>query len=338
MTYGKKVTAVLASLDTFAEVREALLWLEAQTVRGEILILLVCQDIEAYELPPDFEREFSEVEVVACGKGKTLAEARAHGVRLTTTEYVVLLEDHAFPEPEWFERVLARLEEGWAAVGGAFQCANPKTFLAQGQTLLGYGQWLAPVQGGEMAFVSGHGTAYRLEVLRQVDDELENQLVAEALLLQGLHAQGHRFYCEAAALTWHYDSSTWEGSLNGTASVGRSLAARRSARWPAWRRVAYAAAFPLIALVRWQRAAVAYLRVRGNAGFSPVCLLFAATLASIWSFNECLGFLGGFGASRQSLSDFEHNRKRHLNPGEWPRPQRPPGMTPEEFKRRTLPQ
>ena len=33
--------------------------------------------------------------------------------------------------------------------------------------------------------------------------------------------------------------------------------------------------------VRWQRAAVAYLRVRGNAGFSPVCLLFAATLASI---------------------------------------------------------
>ena len=129
MSPEKKLTAVVAALDTFAEVRDALTWLHRQTARDCLEIMLVCEDSSEFGLPHDTERYVGPLRIVECGKGKTLAEARAIGCRAAETPFLGFFEDHAFLEPAWCERVLARLEEGWSGVGGAFLSANPQTTL-----------------------------------------------------------------------------------------------------------------------------------------------------------------------------------------------------------------
>ena len=41
--HDKKLTAVVAAMDTFAEIREILAWLHGQTVRRQLQILIVCE-------------------------------------------------------------------------------------------------------------------------------------------------------------------------------------------------------------------------------------------------------------------------------------------------------
>ena len=335
MNRGKKLTAVVAALDTFAEVREALCWLHCQTARDCLEIMVVCEDLNLFELPEDVQRQVGPVQLVECGKGKTIAQARAVGCRAAETPFVSFLEDHSFLEPAWCERALARMEEGWSGVGGAFLSANPQTKLAQAQILVGYGQWMHPVAAGEMPFISGHGSIFKREMLMAHDPKLEDFFVVEALMMIELRQQGYRFFCESDVVSWHFDSSGLQGVLMGYPAIGRALAAQRSIAWPAWRRFLYGLAFPLIGLLRWKRAVTACFRTRQCTGFSILSLLVAGGVALLWSLNEWRGFWFGFGNSLQTLSDFEHNRQRYLREGEWPYPQRPGGMSKEEFQRRT---
>ncbi len=335
MNRRKKLTAVVAALDTFADVLEALSWLHRQTARDCLEIMVVCQDLTLFELPEDAQGQVGPLRLVECGKGKTLAEARAVGCRAAETAFVGFFEDHAFLEPAWCERVLARMEEGWAGVGGAFLSANPQTELAQAQMLVGYGQWMHPVPAGEMAFISGHGSVFDLEILMAHDEKLEEFFLAEAMMMMELRRQGHRFFCESEVVSWHFDASRLEAIRKGYPAIGHVLAAQRSSSWPAWRRFLYGLAFPLIGVLRWQRAITAFFRTRQWTGFSPLSLVLAGGVAALWCVNEWRGFWFGAGDSPQALSDFEHNRKLHLRAREWPHPQRPGGMSREEFQRRT---
>ena len=338
MNRRETLTAVVAALDTFDEVRDALTWLHRQTARDCLEIMLVCEDASEFGLPPDAQQQVGPLRIVECGKGKTLAEARAIGCRAAETPFVGFFEDHAFLEPAWCERVLTRLEEGWSGVGGAFLSANPQTRLARAQLLVAYGEWMHPVDGGEMTFISGHGSVYSREMLMAHDEELEGFFVAEAMMMAEFRRQGHRLFCEPEAVSWHFDASRLGDRLTATLDyppLARSLAAQRSRGWPAWRRLLYGAAFPLIGLVRWRRAGAAFVRTRAYTGFSFSSLLVAGGLAFLWSFNEWQGFWFGYGDSLQQLSDFEHNRKQNLRQGEWPDPRRPAGMSEEEFRRRT---
>ena len=205
MNRGKKLTAVVAALDTFAEVREALYWLHRQTARDCLEIMVVCEDLTLFELPADAQRQVGPLQLVECGIGKTLAEARAVGCRAAETAFVGFFEDHCFLEPAWCERVLARVEEGWSGVGGAFLSANPQTKLAQAQMLVGYGQWMHPVAAREMPFISGHGSVFNREILMAHDEKLEDFFVAEALMMIELRQQGYRFFCESDVVSWHFE-------------------------------------------------------------------------------------------------------------------------------------
>ncbi len=335
MNRSKKLTAVVAALDTFAEIRDALYWLHRQTARDQLEIMVVCQDLALFDLPEDAQQQMGPLRFVESGIGKTLAEARAIGCRAANTPFVGFFEDHCFLEPAWCEAVLARIQEGWFGVGGAFLSANPQTRLAQAQLLVGYGQWMHPVPAGEMAFISGHGSVFRREVLMAHSDKLEEFFLVEALMIMELRRQGHRLFCESEVVGWHFDASSLGALSSGYPAIGRVLAAQRSSSWPPWRRFLYGLAFPLIGLLRWKRAATAFFRTRRCTGFSPLSLFVAGGVAALWCVNEWRGFWFGAGNSVTSLSDYEHNRKRNLLDGEWPHPQRPAGMSEEEFRRRT---
>jgi len=98
--------------------------------------------------------------------------------------------------------------------------------------------------------------------------------------------------------------------------LGRMFAARRAGSWSAARRMAYAAAFPLIALVRVVR--IARLGV-GSRELPTivVALPMVALMVIVSSLGEAIGNVTrAAGSSAQYLSDIEHDRRRFMQEGE----------------------
>jgi GT2 family glycosyltransferase len=78
-------------------------------------------------------------------------------------------------------------------------------------------------------------------------------LRSDTLLLRDLRRQGHRFYLEPAARIAHLNVSRLSSWLVERFLAGRAFAALRARPWSRARRLAYAAAAPLIPLVRAHR-------------------------------------------------------------------------------------
>ena len=69
MNRSKKLTAVVAALDTFAEIRDALYWLHRQTARDQLEIMVVCQDLALFDLPEDAQQQMGPLRFVESGIG-----------------------------------------------------------------------------------------------------------------------------------------------------------------------------------------------------------------------------------------------------------------------------
>ena len=316
----KRLSIVVAALDTYKEVKNLMQYLERQTIRDQMEILIVCKTLGLLQPPVSVFENKVGVRIVEGGTDILLNEARALGVRECRSPYVAILEDHCFPDPEWAYHICSRLEEGWTGVGSAITLANPQTIVAQAAILMGYGQWHPPINSGEVEYLPGHNSAFIRDVLLERGHRLESDLVMSSLMQSDLRMQGHRFFLEAGAVMYHWDSSTWRGAVAIFIPIGRALAAMRSREWGFAKRLLYGFATPLIAGVRWFRSLVAYLRARKAYSFSKVTPFAAFLIGIIWSFGEFLGFWFGFGNSLGDVSDAERNRPRFLRPGEWPDP------------------
>ena len=91
----------------------------------------------------------------------------------------------------------------------------------------------------------------------------------------------------------HYDVTAFRRQLVVFQTVGRSFGAMRTRRAPTLARVAYAAAFPLLAAAHWRRALAQYRRAGRSNGMRATCLAPAALFAGVWGASEGLGALLG---------------------------------------------
>jgi hypothetical protein len=118
---------------------------------------------------------------------------------------VVLTEDHCYPEPGWAEALVAAYDDRTAVVGPVVAHANEGGVVAWADYLLGYGPWLDPTPGGDVAYLPGHNSSYRREALLDYEPELERWLEAESVLHWDLRDKGWRLVLEpgqaAAAIT-----------------------------------------------------------------------------------------------------------------------------------------
>jgi hypothetical protein len=248
--------------------------------------------------------------------GTRFDDARAAGVRAAGAPIVAFTEDHSFPQPGWADALTAAINGGASVVGPVVENGNPRSMTSRANFLLEYGEWMPPGRRDGHAHLPGHNSAYRRDVLVALGERLTSMIEAESVLHWELARDGHRLTQEPRAVTRHVNFSRFWPSVALRYHLGRQFAARRAGSWSATRRAAYAAAFPLIALVRVARVArlgVASREIPAVALALPMVTL----MVLVSSLGEAIGNVTRqAGASGAYLSDIEHDRHRFLRADE----------------------
>lgn len=283
-----RVTVVLPAILGYGTVRTALDSWERQTRRDAIEILVLDPEAAAPD-GGDWRRQPIRLPI-----GRMLLhEARAYGVRQARAPFVVIAEDHCLPAPDWAERLLPLLDGGWMAMGPALAAGNRETKCAEASFLLGYGEWMIPVESGPAEVLPGHNTVVRREALVEMGPELEAELMIASFLMKRLQQQGQAMTLNRDMRMRHFDLSAWIPSLKIFWNVGVGFGARRSLRWSLLRRALYAALAPAIAAAHWRRGFSQFRRAGRAAGMSPATLLAAVPLSALWGCGEAWGALAG---------------------------------------------
>jgi hypothetical protein len=309
---GGAELSVVLPVDRFEKAARLIDHLRAQTVADRIELVVVAPSAAELDLPDDEGEGFAAVRTVETGAPlRYLFLDRAAGIRAATAPLVALAETHCFPDPGWAEALIAAHRGPWAAVGPAVANANPGT-VSWASLLLDYGPWLAPVAGGKMSDVPGHNSCYKRELLLAYGDELEMMLEAEYVLHQDLRARGLLLYLEPAARTWHVNvSRIWPALVQAPLSA-RAFATARSKRWSPARRFLYAAASPLLPLVRLVRV-LGHSRRLGHPCPLPRLMPWLALVLVAYATGELLGYaLGGGAEAQRRMQSMDLERDAYL--------------------------
>jgi hypothetical protein len=302
------MTVVFITPDRFATIARTMRHVQAQTARGALEVLIYAPSTATLATDDAALTGFHSVRIIATGPIQSNGELRARAVRDAAAPVVVFTEDHCFPEPGWAEALIARHRESWAAVGPVVRNANPETLVSWADLFIGYGPWLEPGVGGPAPHLPGHNSSYKVEPLRAYGAELGEMMDAETVLQWDLRRRGHALYLEPAARVAHTNFAYWSLWIPVQVHQGRVFADTRRRGWPLARRLAFAAASPLIPLVRLLRT----VRDTRRAGV-PSGLLLRTTptlLAGLLldGFGQMLGYALGAGRSRERIVDFDFHR------------------------------
>ena len=137
----------------------------------------------------------------------------------------------AFRTTGWADAILPRLDEGWDAIGSRLAAGVTTDARSQAAFLLGYGEWMAPLETGPTRVLPGHNVVLRRRLLLELGDELEDLLLVGAFLVRRLRP-GRRMLVVAEAGMTHYDVTAFRRQLVVFQTVGRSFGAMRTRRAP----------------------------------------------------------------------------------------------------------
>ncbi|MDU8942187.1 glycosyltransferase [Ovoidimarina sediminis] len=305
-------SAILVTGDKPEALTAFLSRLRSQTVADKLEVIVVAHPKHVDNISALRPNEFQSFQAVT-GDLSTSARGRAEGVRHASKDRVIFCEDHAFPlSDDWAERMLARMDEGYTAVGPVMRNANPDTSLSWATLFIEYAYWLGTHAAGPTNQVAGHNSAYRRDALLELGERLPDLLEAEWVLQKELAAKGHRFYTDPMVETAHLNYSRLAPSLRLHVLAGRAFAATRSQNWPLYKRAAFAAASPAIAVKRFLHSALHAAQSPGTRaallGASPYLALFCG----LGAVGEAIGYLFGSGPSASDLAEMEYCRWRNV--------------------------
>ena len=308
-----EMSVVVITPDRYETVRKTVRHLRAQKVCGRLEIVLVAPSAAALGLDEAEMRAFLRHRVVEVGDMSSTARARAAGVRAASAPVVAFVEDHAFPAPGWAEALLEAHARGYAAVGPVMANANPRGLVSWANLLIEYAPWLEPLPAGEAEHLPGHNGSYKRDVLLAYGDRLAAMLDAESVLHWDLRERGHRLYLEPRARTFHQNFSAPFSWLPLRFHGGRLFASARARGWPLRRRLFYAAAAPLIPVVRAARIVRELRRPGRPRRLLPRVLPALVAGLCVDGAGELVGYLAGAGRAMARLSDMEFHRRRFLS-------------------------
>ncbi len=304
------MSVVVATSDR-AALEKLLVALRAQTARERLELVIAAPGRAGIG---DAETAgFASAQLVEAEPARSLPAARAAGVRAARAPIVVFAETHSYPDPRWAEALIDRAAGPWAAVGPAIVSATPDDQCSWGALLVDYGPWVAPVAGGPVADLPGHGSAYRRSLLLGYGDDLERMLEAEWVLHRDLRARGHRLYLEPAATTRHLNINRPLPAALQWLHYSRGLASARCRDWSLPRRVLYAAATPGIFAVRLARTLRHMQRTGRMRALPPAFTTIAASLGGS-ALGELAGYVSGStGSSAERIVKYEVHRERYVD-------------------------
>jgi glycosyltransferase involved in cell wall biosynthesis len=314
LSNGSPELSVVLVTDVWATIDKTVEHLRRQTARDRLELVIVAP--EGSDLVVN-EAAVSELgggyQVVRVPEIRSLSWARAPGVRAARASVVVFAESHCYPDERWAEALLEAHRGPWAAVGPQVRNANPHSRLSWVNLFLDYGPWLGPTSGGEIADLPGHNSAYKKEVLADLDDDLTELLEAETLMHVALRRRGHRLYQEPGAIVYHLNVTRVSAWIQERFQTGRRFGGARGHEWPLWRRLAFALGSPLIPLVRLRRLLRDRARIGAREELSGWTYPLLGTALVVSAFGEFVGYLLGSGESMYELSKIELHKDRFVS-------------------------
>jgi len=125
-------------------------------------------------------------------------------------------------------------------------------------------------------------------------------------------AQGRRLRVEPAAQARHVNYSLWRSWIPVQVLAGRLFGGLRSETWPRRRQLFYAAASPLIPMVRLWRSAKEFTRP-GRSVWRLLRMSPALAIGlALDGLGQCAGYLLGPGDAMEKLARYEFNRVEHV--------------------------
>ncbi|MGH8034616.1 MAG: hypothetical protein ACREO9_05275, partial [Lysobacterales bacterium] len=262
-----QLSVVVITLGTFASISHLMRYLEAQTAKALIEIVIVCPSEDQLALDTGRMPGFAGYKVVAIGPFIALHAPRVAAVFHASAPVIAYTEDHCFPAPGWARALIDAHKGPWAAVGPIIGLANPQTYMAWTSYFMQYGDWVVnnALSGHESRDIAGHNSSYKRDLLLAYGDELKAIMLFDTALHQDLQDRGHKLYVEPAARAYHVFITRLAPFCREHYYIGRLLAATRAQRWPRRRSVIYTLGSPLIPLVRLYRI-LRLMRRHGWAG------------------------------------------------------------------------
>ncbi len=292
--HGPAMSVIMLTPDTFETCRETLGYLKAQTIADRIEIIAVGPTVERLGVREGELDDFCCFQIVEIGEMVSTGAAFTAGARQARADVVAYGEEHSFPITTWAESLVERHKDGYAAVGFAMGNANPNSIVSWAHL---YGQFchvVYPIESGERDALGGHHTTYKTAALLEYGDDLPEMLNNETALHMDLRAKGEKLYLESAARSYHVNlAKTFPFMhLEYMGQKGFAAARARSGQWGLFKRLTYAAGFPLIPLVRMRRVSH-HLKRTERTELSPK-IYFAMLLPYLsGAVGEAMGYLFG---------------------------------------------
>lgn len=303
------LSVVLNHVAGFESIRKTVRHLARQTALQDLELIIVSNSSNAENL------NLSELNRIPSWKQVVLpvvpygAFGWAAGIQAAAGQAVVLAEDHSFPEPRWAELLIQRQKEGFQVVAPRVLNGNPETLVSWANFQLTFIEFFLPRTSGEAPRGPGHNTCYDKKALLGMGGDLVAWLVSEWVLHEAMKSQGHRIFLDVDAVTHHVNLSRPGALFSHSFLGGRIIGSERAKLWPLLKRLLYAAAFPLVPLLRLRRL-IQWLdrpdSKREVRFFKSLPLTLAALLCH--AAGEAVGYLFGTGNSMSSYQAFEIRR------------------------------
>jgi Glycosyl transferase family 2 len=215
---------------------------------------------------------------------------RARGLAAARGDLVALIEDHAWPDPDWSAGVVAAHRDGPAAIGGAIENGIDRP-LNWAVYFCDFGRYQSPLPAGPAAFASDANVSYKraaLEAVRPVWAESFREVVVNGALT----GRGEQLALSPLIVVRQHRSDLAFGpALRERFIWARSYALTRSASLGRGKRLVLALLSPALpAILLGRMARTAQQRGRHFGAFLRALPLIAALLVG-WAAGEGAGYL-----------------------------------------------
>ena len=301
------LAAIVVVPDTYDTVRNTMCHLRAQTVAGQIEIVLVVPSHQQLQLDDSELACFHSWHVVEVGKVTSIAHGFVAGIRCAHTPIIALTEDHSFPDANWAELLIAKHRQPWAVVGPSMRNGNPDNILSWADFYQAYGEWTHPISSRVIRKLPGHNSSYKREILLKYGRQLEDLMEAEGVLHRHLSSQGYELFLESRTCTSHLNFTSWSIWIPVKYYTGRQYAATWAKSWSWPRRLLFTAAAPLIPWVRLWRVQK-HIRRGQTLGFFIRLLPVVFSGLIVEGIGHMMGYAAGVGDSNTELAKYEFHR------------------------------
>jgi hypothetical protein len=300
--------SVILPVDRFETIAPVVDRLKAQSVSDRIELILVTDAPRSLEDAVAALDGFASIRVVQPGPGRPISFARAVGVHAARAPVVCLGETHSYVRAEWATGLLEAHRE-WDVVVPCFGNANPGTALSWAAFIQDYGDCGEGKPPGEPSEWPGHNVTFRRAFLQAFGDRLDAALHEGDALRRELRLRGGRARFAPHVRVDHLNVDKHKAWFHERFLRGLLIAAHRREPWPRRKRIAYALATPLIALVlmrrNWPALVRAFRSHRLPLATGPAWALGFLVRAA----GEAVGYAWGARASASSAMDEYEIRK-----------------------------